>query len=323
MLASAFWQPNVAAMPIERRLLLLPGGSHCELCGRSIATPRDRPKHNRLRRHLRCRLPAVSLLPATLGYRVLWVEESVAVLAALRAEVDAVVGVASLDLLEKAMDQIPQFELPVWRFRCSTLDSPAPFDADWVRQMIELPYGRPIVRAELSASDAGGRQMFDPDELNGWPRASPAGSRLAELNGNGCRALDPLAGTEAIAYDFLTRGGKHSRPFITLAVYDAMTGGRCTLADGHRQVAELPLAVKRAAVSIETFHKASLVHDDIEDDDQFRYGEATLHRAFGVPTAINVGDFLIGLGYRLVSRESGALEPKWSAISWIGWPTLT
>ena len=64
---------------------------------------------------------------------------------------------------------------------------------------------------------------------------------------------------------------------------------------------------RRRALSIETFHKASLVHDDIEDDDQYRYGDRTLHRKFGVATAINVGDYLIGLGYRLVSRERAAL----------------
>jgi len=65
--------------------------------------------------------------------------------------------------------------------------------------------------------------------------------------------------------------------------------------------------VKRAAVAIETFHKASLVHDDIEDDDAYRYGHETLHRVHGVGTAINVGDYLIGLGYRCVSRDRKAL----------------
>ena len=59
----------------------------------------------------------------------------------------------------------------------------------------------------------------------------------------------------------------------------------------------------RGSVSIETFHKASLVHDDIEDDDAFGYGEDTVHRRYGIPTAINVGDYLIGMGYRLVSCE--------------------
>ena len=61
--------------------------------------------------------------------------------------------------------------------------------------------------------------------------------------------------------------------------------------------------MRRTALAIEAFHKASLVHDDIEDDDTFRYGRATLHRQYGVAAAINVGDYLLGLGYRLVGRE--------------------
>src|SRR5262249_41118366 len=59
----------------------------------------------------------------------------------------------------------------------------------------------------------------------------------------------------------------------------------------------------RNALAIEAFHKASLVHDDIEDDDSFRYGAETLHRLHGIGTAINVGDYLIGLGYRLAGRD--------------------
>jgi geranylgeranyl pyrophosphate synthase len=66
-------------------------------------------------------------------------------------------------------------------------------------------------------------------------------------------------------------------------------------------------------MSIETFHKASLVHDDIEDDDAFRYGEETVHKKYGTATAINIGDYLIGMGYRLVSREAKALGPDVAA----------
>ncbi|MGH7140521.1 MAG: polyprenyl synthetase family protein, partial [Pirellulales bacterium] len=50
--------------------------------------------------------------------------------------------------------------------------------------------------------------------------------------------------------------------------------------------------------------------DDIEDDDPFRYGDATLHRRFGIPTAINIGDYLIGMGYRLISRDAGQIGPE-------------
>jgi len=336
MLASAFWQPKVVAVPHDRRLLLMPGNvpHSCNGCAmpqaetgdRHLAAAQNEGRHQTGARSqspfstgvarqmpdcAACGVVWLRTLAEGLGYRVLWAEESVAVLTALAgAEIDALVGVASLDLLEKAIDQIPRFDIPCMAIPLldSSATATAPFDADWVRQMIELPYEAadelaPNYRHLMRAA----RRMFEPDELEQLAPRMRTGPRLADLNGHGAASLDPLAGTEAIAYDFLTRGGKHSRPFITLAVYDAMTGGRCTLADGHRQVAELPLAVRRAAVSIETFHKASLVHDDIEDDDQFRYGEATLHRALGVPTAINVGDFLIGLGYRLVSRESGAL----------------
>jgi geranylgeranyl pyrophosphate synthase len=45
----------------------------------------------------------------------------------------------------------------------------------------------------------------------------------------------------------------------------------------------------------------------------FRYGEPSLFAQHGVPTAINVGDYLIGLGYRLVSRDSNELGPDVAA----------
>ncbi len=122
--------------------------------------------------------------------------------------------------------------------------------------------------------------------------------------------MDPIAATEALAVDFLGKGGKYSRPFITLASYDAMLGGKATLPNGHEQTKNFSDAVRRAAMSIEMFHKASLVHDDIEDDDGYRYGQPTMHRQYGLSTAINVGDYMIGLGYRLVAREAAALGPE-------------
>jgi len=149
--------------------------------------------------------------------------------------------------------------------------------------------------------------MFEPEEL---ARLIPPG-RIGALDAarDAIGGLDPVACTEAIAYDFLMAGGKHSRPFITLAVHDALTGARATLADGERHLASLPDGAKRIALAIETFHKASLVHDDIEDDDPFRYGRPALHRQYGTATAINVGDYLIGLGYRMVAGQRRELGP--------------
>jgi geranylgeranyl pyrophosphate synthase len=146
--------------------------------------------------------------------------------------------------------------------------------------------------------------MFHPDELERLVPRTRGGPRLSEVNGAGAAGLDPLAATEAIAYDFLAKGGKYSRPFITLAAYDALTGGHCTEPSGSDQTrTRITDVVRRTAMSIESFHKASLVHDDIQDGDEFRYGQPTLHNQHGVPTAINVGDYLIGMGYRLISRD--------------------
>jgi geranylgeranyl pyrophosphate synthase len=61
--------------------------------------------------------------------------------------------------------------------------------------------------------------------------------------------------------------------------------------------------VKRVAAAMEFFHKASLIHDDNEDDDDFRYGTETLHKSHSVPVALNIGDYLLGRGYRLVAEQ--------------------
>jgi geranylgeranyl pyrophosphate synthase len=152
--------------------------------------------------------------------------------------------------------------------------------------------------------------LFDADSLQRLvPKVRGEHNPSSDLD----LTQDPIAATEAIAHDFLSAGGKHSRPFITLAVYDAITGGAATAADGHEVVAAYPDAIRRAAMSIETFHKASLVHDDIQDGDRYRYGADSLHVKYGVPTAINIGDYLIGLGYRLVSGDRAELGHETAA----------
>ncbi len=307
-LATAFWREQVAAVPYERRLFLLPHclkhaegcpadydefGLDCRTCGAcSIADFRSRAED--------------------LGYKVLVAEGSPIVLKIIvSGHVDAITGVACLNVLEKAIDKIllagiPCMAIPLLSSDCRNTG----VDEDWVMEMINNEYRAPKVQTRtymhLMRTSA---QMFEPQELNRLAPRSRGEINLQERNGHGVTGLDPIAATEALAYDFLSKGGKHSRPFITLAVHDALTGGNGTAAGGEEHVSQLPDAVKRAAMSIETFHKASLVHDDIEDDDQYRYGQETLHRKYGIPTAINVGDYLIGLGYRLISRDAATLTP--------------
>ncbi len=306
ILASAFWRDQVAGIPHERRLFLLPHclkhaegcpadydqfGLDCKTCGA-------------------CSIADFRTTAEDMGYKVLVAEGSPIVLKIIvSGYVDAIIGVACLNVLEKAIDKIllagiPCMAVPLLSSDCRNTS----VDEDWVAEMVATPYQpshlqtRTFIHLLRSAS-----HLFEPDRLEQLVPRSRGEIRMSELNGQGISSLDPIAATETIAYDFLSKGGKHSRPFITLAAYDAMTGGEATTARGPEIVGGYRDAVLRTAMSIETFHKASLVHDDIEDDDAYRYGEASLHKKYGVPTAINLGDYLIGLGYRLVSRDSAEL----------------
>lgn len=305
-LATEFWKDQVAAVPFARRLFLLP---HCLKHAEGCPAEYDEFGLD-CRKCGACSIADYRTLAEDLGYKVLVAEGSPIVLKIIvSGYVDAIVGVACLNVLEKAIDKIllagiPCMAVPLLSSDCRNTS----VDDDWVRQMLQTQHAAPAVHTQTYVHlMRAASQMFEPRELDRLCPRLRGGPTLAEANGQGVMGLDPIAGTEAIAYDFLAKGGKHSRPFITLAVYDALTGGRAARPDGAEHLNQLSDAIKRTAMSIETFHKASLVHDDIEDDDQFRYGDATLHRKYGIPTAINVGDYLIGLGYRLISRDAATL----------------
>jgi len=99
--------------------------------------------------------------------------------------------------------------------------------------------------------------------------------------------------TEHLALDWLGKAGKRWRPFLAVCTYKALAMDKQTIA-----LEDL----KRIAVAIECFHKASLIHDDIEDGDKIRYDEKTLHEEYGIPLALNTGDYLLGQGYRLLTE---------------------
>jgi geranylgeranyl pyrophosphate synthase len=306
VLATEFWKDQVAHVPPSRRLFLLPHClKHAEGC------PADYDEFGLdCKKCGACSIADYRTIAEELGYKVLVAEGSPIVLKIIvSGHVDAICGVACLNVLEKAIDKIllagiPCMAVPLLSSDCRNTS----VDQEWVTDMIKLVATQPAQATQTYVHlMRAAAKLFEPGELERVAPRSRGKKRLAECNGDGTAALDPIASTEAIAYDFLSRGGKHSRPFITLAVYDALTGGKGSSAEGAEHIASWSDSVRRAAMSIETFHKASLVHDDIEDDDQFRYGAETIHRKFGIPTAINVGDYLIGLGYRLVSRESKTL----------------
>jgi geranylgeranyl pyrophosphate synthase len=295
-ISNEFWREQVQAVDFKRRLLLLP---HC--LKNAEGCPADYDEFGLdCKKCGACSVADFKVKAEELGYKVLVSEGTPIVLKIIvSGHVDAIVGVSCLNVLEKAFDKvliagIPCVAAPLLSSNCRSTS----VDDDWVAELIDLRTEPPQVKTKtyvhLMRAASG---LFESEQLN---RLAPRIRTKATANGNGHAGTDPLATHEGIAYDWLAQGGKRSRPFITLAAYDALKGARGTR--GEDQV-NLPDSVRRTALAIETFHKASLVHDDIEDDDTFRYGRETLHRQHGVSTAINVGDYLIGMGYRLVSRE--------------------
>ncbi len=306
IIGSAFWRDQVTAIPYHRRLLLLP---HC------LRNADECPaEYNEVCLECQdcgaCELSDLRAHAEQKGCRVLIAEGSPVVMQIIiEGHADSLLGVSCLNVLEKSLEKvlaagIPCMAVPLLSDTCRNTRT----DLDWVREMIDTPYRPAPVQTRthihLLRCAAG---MFDPEELDRLVPRLRGGPTIAEGNGQGLAAIEPIASTEAIARDFLIRGGKHARPFVTLAAYDAMTGGCGSRADGAEHVDRLPDAVKRVSLAIEVFHKASLVHDDIEDDDLYRYGRTTLHRKYGTSMAINVGDYLIGLGYKLVGQQRGEL----------------
>ena len=95
---------------------------------------------------------------------------------------------------------------------------------------------------------------------------------------------------EAVSY-VLLGGGKRIRPILAIQCFNAVggAGNDC-----------LP-----AACAIELIHAFSLVHDDLPamDDDDFRRGRPSLHKATDEATAILVGDLLSTLAIEVALKS--------------------
>lgn len=306
MLGNGFWKEQFISIPFHKRIFLLPHclkhvdacsahydelGLHCEDCGA-------------------CAIGDFKIKAEKLGYKIMVAEGTPIVLKVIvSGYIDGILGVACLNVLEKAFEKVvqsgvPAYAIPLHSSNCKSTT----VDNDWVLEVLETYQERGAVKTRTyvpllrAAND-----MFGDDFPTLLPRV-----RSKPQTGAANYAADPVAGTEAIAYDWLAKGGKRFRPFITLAAYDAMQGAPSvrpgeTTGDQASETVVPADSVRRVAMAMEAFHKASLVHDDIEDDDEYRYGHQTLHRRYGVSTAINVGDYLLGLGYRLVADAGGDL----------------
>lgn len=96
---------------------------------------------------------------------------------------------------------------------------------------------------------------------------------------------------EAMSYSALD-GGKRIRPLLAFA------GGQLS---GASNQSLLPIAA-----AIEMIHCYSLVHDDLPamDNDDFRRGKPSNHKAYDEATAILVGDALLTEAFSLLSHDN-------------------
>jgi geranylgeranyl diphosphate synthase, type II len=93
-----------------------------------------------------------------------------------------------------------------------------------------------------------------------------------------------------------TRPGKGLRPGLCI--------GTCRAFGGDVESA------LRSAVTIEFFHNAFLVHDDVEDGSEYRRGQPTLHAEHGLGIAVNVGDAMNVLSIRPLMENLSVLGPR-------------
>lgn len=102
----------------------------------------------------------------------------------------------------------------------------------------------------------------------------------------------------AMRYSVLP-GGKRLRPVLCMAAYSAVAEPELDFP---------PPAALWPAASVELIHCYSLVHDDLPcmDDDDFRRGHPSCHRAFGEAHALLAGDALLTMAFELLSEPEFA-----------------
>lgn len=272
------WQKEVADIPFDRRVLLLPKcvrnsesckasidelGLLCAQCGG-------------------CKLDNYIQQAETLGYHVIVSEGTGAVSVLLQSgQIECVVGVACLDSFERSFpltlqQAIPSIAIPLFNSDCK--DSKV--DESWLMEVLQLKNTETSrFRPDFKQSKEMVDKWFESKYLNKFFPSSD--------------------GSIQIANKWLQAGGKRWRPMIMLSVYQALSNNEIAVNE----------SIAKLAIAVESFHKASLAHDDIVDNDTERYGDASLLKEHNPAIALNTGDLLLSYGYQLIA-DSGLEPPK-------------
>jgi geranylgeranyl diphosphate synthase, type II len=273
---NAVWRSAVGVVPYSRRIFLLP---HC-LRHSTLCKGQQDEMGLLCSECGNCNISGFLREAENLGYIAIVTEgSSLASRLIESGKVDAVIGVGCMDILQKMFASVNKYSIPsigIPLLSCGCSDTMA--DSEWIKEEIYYLEKNPSFRLlNLNYLRNRTTSIFGEEQLR----------RIIEPSGDS---------TEQLVFESILAGGKRLRPLLTVLAYEAFSHQ----IDGHN--------LNRLALSIECFHKASLIHDDIEDNDDLRYGKETLHARHGIPVAINTGDLLLGEGYRLIAETNMPAE---------------
>ncbi|HPF51364.1 MAG TPA: polyprenyl synthetase family protein [Draconibacterium sp.] len=269
LIGNETWRKTVEATPFNRRLLLLPqclkNTTSCQAEFDELGLICAGCKS--------CPIDDILVEAEKLGYSTLVAEgTTVAIGLVEEGAIDAVIGVSCMPVLQRSFDAVknaavPVIGLPLMYDGCENTK----IDTKWLYDEIRA-YSENIEMQPISSSNL-------KLELNNF-----------FANGTLDKYFGTPGQTEKLGREYLQVGGQRMRPLIAALSYNAYA----------KEVK--PEIQHSLSLIIECFHKASLIHDDIEDAADYRYETETAHKKYGIPQAINAGDYLIGKGYQLLSE---------------------
>lgn len=269
LIGNETWRLTVEATPFNRRLLLLPqclkNTTSCQAEFDELGLICAGCKS--------CPIDDILVKAEKLGYSTLVAEgTTVAIGLVEEGAIDAVIGVSCMPVLQRSFAAVtnaavPVIGLPLMYDGCENTKIDTKWLYDEIRAFTEDHSLQPISSSHLKL------------ELNNF-----------FANGTLDKYFGLNDATEKLGREYLQVGGQRMRPLLAALSYRA-----------YAQQPD-PEVQNSLSLIIECFHKASLIHDDIEDDADYRYETETAHKKYGLPQAINAGDYLIGKGYQLLSE---------------------
>jgi geranylgeranyl pyrophosphate synthase len=267
---NAIWRTVVGSVPFNRRIFLLPQclkhSSNCQAIEDELGLL--------CRECGNCSISGLLREAENLGYVALVTEGTTITTRLIESgKVDAVIGVGCMDVLQKMFESVSKYSIPsigIPLITCGCKDTIS--DAEWIKEELYFQIESTTTR------------LLNLNHLRNKTSAIFGEEQLNRMLGQA------KTQSEKIVQASLLSGGQRLRPLLTVLAYEAFSNQPETL------------VMNQLALSVECFHKASLIHDDIEDNDETRYGKETIHAQYGIPVAINTGDFLIGEGYRLIAE---------------------